>query len=372
MNRIPSSIFACLLIVFLSGCGTIERPDGALRAIPSNAMSLDHLGTRSSDPDSVMAFSAAMEALLKSERPISVLAMSGGGANGAYGAGILVGWTETGERPQFDVVTGVSTGALAAPFAFLGSSWDKALADAYTNGRSARLVGMDNLAAFFQPSLFSSAPLRRLVEDNVTEEMLAAIAIEHASGRRLLVATTDLDREETVIWDMGAIASEGGDQAHNLFKEILIASASIPGVFPPVLIAAREDGEAVLQMHVDGGVNLPFVAIPEELLLWTQPDLGQGGRIYVIVNGKVARREGLTAGDAPSILSRTYNSTSKASLRQYLMLTQAFADRNGIGLSVTAIPEASAASSLDFNADAMKKIFDLGFARGSSEAGWSH
>lgn len=234
------------------------------------------------------------------------------------------------------------------------------------------MVGMDNLAAFFQPSLFSSAPLRRLVEDNVTEEMLAAIAIEHASGRRLLVATTDLDREETVIWDMGAIASEGGDQAHNLFKEILIASASIPGVFPPVLIAAREDGEAVLQMHVDGGVNLPFVAIPEELLLWTQPDLGQGGRIYVIVNGKVARREGLTAGDAPSILSRTYNSTSKASLRQYLMLTQAFADRNGIGLSVTAIPEASAASSLDFNADAMKKIFDLGFARGSSEAGWSH
>ncbi|WP_433952363.1 patatin-like phospholipase family protein [Brevundimonas diminuta] len=222
-----------VLSITLAGCGTLERPYASSRSTPLEVAYHEEVRTRSSDPETMASFSAEMTALLQAERPLTVLALSGGGANGAYGAGVLVGWSRRGDRPTFDVVTGVSTGALAAPFAFLGPDWDDELSDAYTSGKTSGLVGLDNLAALFQPSLFSAAPLRRLVDTNVTPELLQAIATEHAKGRRLLVATTNLDQEETVIWDMGQLATQGDEPSHNLFKEILVASASIPGVFPP-------------------------------------------------------------------------------------------------------------------------------------------
>jgi hypothetical protein len=309
---------------------------------------------------------------MTSGRPPRLLALSGGGANGAYGAGVIVGWTEHGDRPQFDIVTGISTGALAASFAFLGPEWDDELEAAYTDGQSESLFSLRSLAILQGPSLFSSADLRQLVDSHVTPELLAAIAREHARGRVLLVVTTNLDTEETIIWDMGLLASQG-EVALPLFRDVLVASASIPGLFTPVLIPALdESGQVSLEMHVDGGVNVPFLAVPEQLLLWTAPpDRRNGGQIFVILNGQPEANTGVTPGRLTDILARAYDSMSKALARQTLAATGAFADRNGMQLSVTSIPDDANVSRLRFDQETMSALFALGRSRAVSGAAWS-
>jgi predicted acylesterase/phospholipase RssA len=168
------------------------------------------------------------------------LALSGGGADGAYGAGVLNGWSAAGTRPEFSVVSGVSTGALIAPFAFLGPAYDATLRDVYTSGVAENLLNTPNIVhALFGSGLFGNTHLRGLVARYVGQDMLGAIATEHARGRRLLVVTTNLDTQRTVIWDMGRIAAIRSPQALNLFRDVLAASASIPVVFPPMLIGAE-------------------------------------------------------------------------------------------------------------------------------------
>ncbi|PVM90164.1 patatin-like phospholipase family protein [Caulobacter endophyticus] len=371
MNSIfrAAGLAAALL---LAGCGTLSRPpEGVVRVAPGAVIP-------TADPRIVASDAAPVRQLERQimgepgQGPTAILALSGGGANGAYGAGVLVGWTQSGHRPDFRIVTGVSTGALAAPFAFLGPSWDPQLAAAYSDGGAKDILAWRQLATFASPSLYSSSALRKLVDKAVTPQMLTAIAAEHAKGRRLLVATTNLDSEETVIWDMGLIASQGGPQGLKLFKDVLTASASIPGVFPPVLIAGRaKDGLIIQEMHVDGGVNTPFLAVPESLVLWSRPaGAVGGGSIYVLVNGQLARRDAVTAGKLTAILKRSYDSGSKASTRAHLAANAAFAQRNGLAFRVAAVPDEAQANSLDFSDGAMRRLFDLGREQGRSGKAW--
>lgn len=373
MRRIGSALVGLVMALAMAGCGTLDRPTGPLRIADGTLIKAEDPRIRSNDSARLEQFTQEIGGRLRADHPTSILALSGGGANGAYGAGLLVGWSEHGDRPAFDVVTGVSTGALAAPFAFLGSDWDDELQHAYTNGGASNLLSWRSFAAFLNPSLFSSQALRKLVDDNVTPELMQAVAREHAKGRRLLVATTDLDSEETVIWDMGLLATQGDENARELFKEVLVASASIPGVFPPVLIAGLQDHDkVVLEMHVDGGVNTPFLAIPEDLMLWTRPrDEGRVGALYVIVNGQTGRNDGVTPGRLSGILSRTYDSMSKASLRTHLAITTAFAQRNGLDMSLSAIPDNVQASSLKFDQETMTAMFELGRQRGRGPDAWT-
>ncbi len=373
LPRVIAALTCLLAATVLSGCGTLSRPaTGIIRLAPDAV-------TPVQDPRAVASDSAAVAAL-RSELissgeagPAPILALSGGGANGAYGAGVLVGWTQTGRRPTFKIVTGVSTGALTAPFAFLGPRWDAQLQAAYANGEAKDILGWRQLATFALPSLYSASALRRLVDRAVSPAMLEEIAAEHDKGRRLLVATTNLDTQETVIWDMGAIARQGGPQAMTLFKDVLVASASIPGVFPPVLIAGRaRDGRIVQEMHVDGGVNLSFLAVPESLLLWQDPNSHPTrGTIHVLVNGQIGRVEAVTQGRLKSILKRTFDSSSKASVRGLLMSNAAFARRNGLDLLVSAVPDEAEANSLDFSREAMVRLFELGRNRATQGEAWA-
>ncbi|WP_428155462.1 patatin-like phospholipase family protein [Brevundimonas sp.] len=373
MRRIGSGLFGIVMALALAACGTLDRPTGPLRITDGTLVKAEDPRIRANDTARLQAFTREIGERLRPDHPTSILALSGGGANGAYGAGLLVGWTQQGDRPVFDVVTGVSTGALAAPFAFLGSEWDDELQHAYTSGGASNLLSWRSFAAFLNPSLFSSQALRNLVDENVTPELMQAVARENAKGRRLLVATTDLDSEQTVIWDMGLLAAQGDDNARELFKEVLVASASIPGVFPPVLIAGlQDDDKVVLEMHVDGGVNTPFLAIPEDLMLWTRPkDEGRVGALYVIVNGQVGRNDGVTPGRLSGILARTYDSMSKSSLRIHLAVTAAFARRNGLDMALSAIPDNVAASSLKFDQETMTAMFELGRQRGLGPDAWT-
>jgi predicted acylesterase/phospholipase RssA len=196
------------------------------------------------------------------ERPLSIIAFSGGGAGGAFGAGVLAGLTQNGTRPLPSVVTGVSAGALVAPFAFLGPAWDQELIAVYRDGVTDGLMRKRLFAGLFASSVCSGAPLRRLIARYADDAMIQAIAIESSKGRLLLVATTDFASGEPVIWDLTSIAAHGGLEAKALFRSILLASASVPGMFPPVTIKFRANGELRVETHIDGGVTMPFFIAP--------------------------------------------------------------------------------------------------------------
>lgn len=186
--------------------------------------------------------------------PSSFLSISGGGDNGAFGAGLLVGWSARGDRPEFKIVTGVSTGALIAPFAFLGKDYDHLLTEVYTS-ISAKDIFEDRgvLAAVTGDGLGDTTPLYELIGRYVDAEFLAAVAKEYQRGRFLFIGTANLDAQQPVIWNMGAIAAAGTPESADLFHKIMLASASIPGVFSPVMFDVVVDGEQFQEMHVDGG-----------------------------------------------------------------------------------------------------------------------
>ena len=219
---------------------------------------------------------------------INLLSISGGGANGAYGAGILCGWTEKGTRPEFDIVTGVSTGALIAPAAFIGSSYDDLIKGIYT-GISDVDIMKQNLIDFFiggRPSLLDTQPLRGVLRRAVTRKVIEDVAREHAKGRRLYLATTNLDARRMVMWDMGAIASYGTPEALELFRSVMLASASIPVAFPPVMFKVEAGGKPYSEMHVDGSVATQLFG--SFLVMGRKDTKGKKTNIYVIRNGKIA------------------------------------------------------------------------------------
>lgn len=224
----------------------------------------------------------------------SALAISGGGADGAFGVGVLRGWTETGTRPEFVTVTGVSTGALTAPFAFLGPEYDDTLATLYGGLAPDSYFEMRSIFSILpNVSVTSSAPLFELIIEYADEEMLRNVAREHKRGRRLFVQTTNLDAQRAVVWDLGAIASSGAPNALDVFRKALLASASIPIAFPPVIFEVEVDGKRYDEMHVDGGV----IAQSTTLASWQYniakerasrgASTGAPDKLYLIRNGRL-------------------------------------------------------------------------------------
>jgi predicted acylesterase/phospholipase RssA len=224
--------------------------------------------------------------------PINFLAISGGGDKGAFAAGVLAGWTASGARPAFRVVTGVSAGALIAPFAYLGPEYDDIVRQVATSiGPGDVFKPRSRLAGLLSDGMSSSSPLRRLVEKYVTPELLARIAKEYAKGRALQIATTDLDAGRQVVWNMGAIASSGTPGALELFRNVMIASISIPGAVSPVMIDVEVNGKHYQEMHVDGGVIAQLFAYPSRAVAAlekaTGKPLNRSIRVYVIRNGRL-------------------------------------------------------------------------------------
>jgi hypothetical protein len=200
--------------------------------------------------------------------PAHLLAISGGGSNGAFGAGLLVGWTEADTRPEFKVVTGVSTGALTAPFAFLGPEYDDQLRKVFTTTSADDIRERRSfLDAIFGDGLSDTTPLWNLIRRYIDEQMLEAIAEEYSKGRLLFIATTNLDAQRSVIWNIGEIAKSGHPKALELFRRILIASASVPGAFSPVMIDVEANGKRFQEMHVDGGTMAQVFIYPPSITL---------------------------------------------------------------------------------------------------------
>jgi len=303
----------------------------------------------------------------------NILALSGGAAGGAYGAGVLTGLTKADKRPEFAIVTGVSTGALIAPLAFLGPAWDARLADAYVGGHAAELLSLKSFAGTLGTGLFKGEGLDALVAPFIDEILINAVAREHARGRRLLIATTNLDSQRATIWDMGAIASKGGEAAVKLFREVLVASASVPGLFPPKMFEVEADGIRHQEMHVDGGVAAPLFLMPDALLHWR--NLGQRlrrGRVYVIVNTVLEPSTRSTPPGVASIMGRSFETMLRFSYRQALSLASGFCARHNLPFSVASIPASfDHFNLLKFDTAAMQEIFDAAEALALTDHLWS-
>jgi predicted acylesterase/phospholipase RssA len=296
-------------------------------------------------------------------QPVNILALSGGGADGAFGAGALVGLTRTTLRPQFSVVTGVSTGALIAPFAFLGPDWDNQLIEVYTSGRAEHLLQSRGLGALFGSSVYSGTPLKELVDRYATDALIQAVAHEASMGRLLLVATTDVSTGEPVIWDLGSIAMNGGTGARELFRDVLVASASVPGLLPPVVIRVQDQQTLTEEVHVDGTIALPFF-VP---LAFVEPARdangpSNGATVYVIVDGRLSEQPAAIRLRTRSILSRSVSAGLNHMLRTTLELTAADTELKGARFQFAAIPVAyPQLDSFDFRTPSMRSLFQYGY-----------
>lgn len=308
---------------------------------------------------------------------LNLLAVSGGGEDGAFGAGLLCGWSATGARPQFDLVTGVSTGALTAPFAFLGPDYDPQLRDVYTNVTLRDIAERRGLlAAVWNDALADSAPLYRTISRHLDGAMMAHLAEAYGQGRLLLIGTTNLDAQLPVVWNVGAIASSGHPRALDLIRRILLASAAVPGAFPPVMIDVELDGRKHQEMHVDGGAFAQAFLYPASVGEARQARRRRGERVldaraYVIRNARfdpgwaeIERRTLGIVGRAVSTL--IFSSGFNDVLRIYTRARQ-----DGIEYQLAYIgPDFTKELPAPFDQAFMRALFDYGYAQGRQGGGW--
>ena len=308
-------------------------------------------------------------------RPHYYLTISGGGANGAFGAGLLKGWSESGTRPEMTIVTGISTGALIAPFAFLGSDYDTQLEQLYTSLSTKDLITKRSLlGGVLSDAMTDTQPLRDLLRNTVDDLMIAAIAKEYNQGRRLLIGTTNLDAKRPVIWNIGAIAAVGTEESAQLIRDVMLASASIPGVFPPVRIPVRVGEQVYEELHVDGGVASQVFLYPAQFdLRQAKEQVGVTGTqtVYVIRNGNL---HPVWSEVKPKILPVALSSIDT------LIRTQGIGDlyriylgakRDGITYRLAYIPsDFDLEAEEEFDPKYMRALFDLGYEMARDGYDW--
>src|SRR6266446_5494355 len=358
-----SAVLLCGLA--LAACTSLPRtPYSAADASGSRVLDIDGLRRYADEPVTRFRFEKDD---LSSTR--TYLALSGGGADGAYGVGVLNGWTAAGTRPTFSVVSGVSTGGLIAPFAFLGSQYDDTLREVYTSGIAESLLDDPSIIrVLFGSGLFGNKRLRELVARYVGPEILAAVARENARGRKLLVVTTDLDTQRTVVWDMGKIAAVGSPEALVLFRDVMAAaSASIPLVFPPILIEAEGEGRRFQEMHVDGGVTAPVLTLPDALLFHGRLPGNSRMNIYILVNKKLERTFELVSNSTLDVASRSLSSITQSQTRSVIFSTYDFAKRNRWGFHLSYIERDYPASRAEgFDTGYMRALYQYGYEKAAS------
>ncbi len=309
-------------------------------------------------------------------RRVDILALSGGGPDGAFGAGFLHGWTKTGKRPNFEIVTGVSTGALIAPFAFLGSKYDNLLKEIYTKYSTKDLLETKVVAGLLGGgnSLASSEPMFKLISKYIDRKFLATIAREHSRGRRLFIGTTNLDAERPVIWDMGEIAGRGTPQALDLFRRIMLASASIPGVFPPVYIKVKSDNKLYEEMHVDGGVTNNTFLLPSQFDRSLIEDGGTSNtkvRLFIIVNNKINAQSKKVGGSVYSIAGRSISSLIRQQTKGDLLRLYLNAKKNKFDFNVASVPPRFNAKSEEaFDKSYMNTLYEVGLKAAAKGYKW--
>jgi hypothetical protein len=380
LSQMARAAMAAFAILAVSACAGIDRPDYSAAASDSAAILQDHPNGRpirfwaQNDPDRYDAWRAGVIADRAGsglDAARSILVISGGADKGAFSAGLLNAWSERGGRPSFDLVTGVSTGALIAPFAFLGGAEDARLKDIYTGIDPQDVFRTRALGVLFgSPGLARTDPLEELITRNTPPDLIARIATEHRKGRRLLVMTTHLDAGRGMIWDMGAIARSSDPRRLELFRSVLLASASVPGLFAPVMIEVSNGAASFSEMHVDGGAISSFFVLPLGLLesgAETGLAEGQKGRLWILYNGRLTPEFEVVNADILSILQRSLDVVLSAHDRFFLENLRQFGRANDVGVSVCSIKQDIAAQDAEpFDNERMNQFYALGIDAGDA------
>lgn len=371
---------ALLVAVWMTGCVSGPKRNPVPPNLTGNAQVVGMPGVRMiMDPFAAKPppFEASLEPASQFARnkpgPLTLLAISGGGADGAFGAGLLNGWTASGNRPSFDIVAGVSTGALIAPLAFLGPDMDDKLKTGYTTVTDKdiyRKRGIFSILWHWDATM-DPTPLYEYLYREWDEQHLALIAAEHRKGRRLYVGTTDLDAQALVAWDMGAIAASGHPKAREIFCRAMLASASIPVAFPPVRFEVEADGQTYNELHVDGGVlsQVFGMGLLGKLMQLSGRNQGQ---LFVLRNSQLSLEYKKTEPSLTSIAGRSIGSLTKANGLGDIYRAYVVAKEQGLDFNLAGIP-----ASFDrgnqrgmFDRDYMSRLYQVGYDLGLSGAAW--
>ncbi len=377
-----------MVLLLLAGCTSIKRQpvpiEGMDRAVIPGMPDVRDWGDEPSPHFQQDLIQSVRDELKASGSgpgipPMHVLVLSGGGSNGAFGAGFLNGWTKSRDRPTFKLVTGISTGALIAPYAFLGPAYDDELEAVFTTVTNKDIYEFRSpFTVLKKDSLARTDPLALRLEKGVSDEMLQAIAAEHRRGRRLYVGTTNLDAQRLVVWNMGAIAASGKPGSLDLFRRVLLASASIPVAFPPVYFEVEVDGKRYDEMHVDGGVMAEFflwgamvnIADARSQLL-SNGDQPSPASIYIIRNSQIDAAPKQVSPTLTAIASRSMVTLLKAVAMGDLIRIWTLAERDGVDFNYIGIPPEHAETPAGtFEPPDMRRLFELGRAMALEPYPW--
>ena len=374
----------CCVLVISTGCSSLPERHPLPESLSDEALIHGIDGARywaDEPPPLIEGWFRLSKAELKANYPASYgrahnyLAISGGGQRGAFGAGLLNGWTQTGTRPEFTMVTGVSTGALIAPFAFLGPQYDPVIKEIYTSYSTQDLVLFrGKLKTLLGDAATDSTPLQEKLVEYIDEDVMAAIAAEHKKGRVLSIVTTNLDAARPVAWNIGRIASSGSPDALQLIRDVMLASASIPASFPPVMFDVEAGGERYDELHVDGGatsvlylypIGLDWAKLTEKLEVKGRPS------VYILRNG-IWRMdyESVPRSTIPIALRSMDSLMGSAVLGDAYRIYLA-TQRDGVDYHLAYIPESfNAVATEPFDREYMTRLFNLGYQMAVDDYQW--
>ncbi|MCI4662381.1 MAG: patatin-like phospholipase family protein [Neomegalonema sp.] len=391
MGRALKKMLALTLPLLLAACAALtERAPlpkallGEAKPYGITAPNIRFWGDRLSEADLARFEEAAIASIRakfgarikRGERIIdNTLVLSGGGPDGAFGAGLLRGWTERGDRPEFALVTGVSTGAIIAVFAFLGPEYDAALEEIYTSYSTDDLIdttffsGLTGGAALADVSGF-----RALIDKYIDEQTLQRIAEEHRKGRGLFIGTTNIDASRPVIWNLGEIAASGHPRSLDLMRDVIQASSSIPAVFPPVIIPVEASGRHFDEMHVDGGATRQVAVFSPQISARTlDKKLGAlfDRRTHVIINNSLSKPYSPVDARVLPVAIRALGGLISGSGDGDLYRIFALAQRDGYKVRVVSVPDSFTLESREsFDPAYMRALYDLGRDAGKTGNLW--
>jgi len=377
-----------VVLLFMQGCATPKRQIAVPVALQDEAqvpglsdvrywVGKDHAELTREGLESVKREQTYLTAIgHKGPIPPAIfLAISGGGDNGAFGAGLLNGWTAAGNRPQFKLVTGISTGALTAPFAFLGPEYDAKLKEFYTTTSTKDIYKERSILALLtSDALNDTRPLWKQLEKHITRDLLDAIAAEYKKGRLLLVATVNLDARYPIIWNLTKIAASSDPKALELFRAVIIASASIPVAFPPVMIEVEAGGQQYQEMHVDGGTMGQVFVYPPSMDLKAaarKAGIERERKLYIIRNSRLDPAWASVERRVLSITDRALNSMIQTQGIGDLYRIFVISQRDGVDYNLAYIPATfNAPKEEAFDPEYMGQLFDMGYEMAAKGYPW--
>ncbi len=380
------TLLALLISIFFLGCSTTRPPalpEAHAQKLPWGALDLDIDSNEKCSIKKSLGTVLTQKADSYSSNgsvPFDILTLTGGGSRGAFGTGFLIGWTDSGDIPDFDIVTGISTGAVMAPFIFLGGDELKKVEHFYTKMHTED-VFEDSWFNFFDGYIMNAKPLQKLFRKNFDRAFLDKVAREHKNGRRLYIGTTNIDTGQLVVWDMGAIASSSRSDKYELFSDIIYASSALPMYLPPQYMKVDVDGESYYQMHVEGGIYSQVFMIGllvnwgEVLNFKESANTDFDVTLYTVANRKYRQRDLYQPVEqAPFSIIEAYVLTEMDLLfdRSLYRLYKSCAKKD-VKFKMVTIPdkmEEIITKPTEFNPDKMIKLFNVGYRLGNNTFEW--